>query len=184
MRNLPRAIIHVLRQCNLLFNERFGEWAKILLVGAILAPGKRTVTAVLRVMGLRDERQFQNYYRVLNHAVWSPRAVSRALLRLLVSAFSLEGSQSGIRPCPRPSFEALESHPCFHPFRPYPPKSAGLATVWLHDISIYNPACADQESGSSTERPSRRATRSVIFALFSSLKASLPTQRAVRESDA
>ncbi|MBX0326669.1 hypothetical protein K2Z83_03095 [Oscillochloris sp. ZM17-4] len=47
MRTLPRAIIQVLRQFELLFSERVWEWAKILLVGAILAPGKRTVTAVL-----------------------------------------------------------------------------------------------------------------------------------------
>jgi hypothetical protein len=87
MRNLPRPIIQVLRRFELLFSEQVWEWAKILLVGAILAPGKRTVTAVLRVMGLSDERQFQNYHRVLNRAVWSPRAVSRVLLRLLVEAF-------------------------------------------------------------------------------------------------
>lgn len=87
MRNLPRAIIPILRQFELLFSERVWEWAKILLVGAILAPGKRTVTAVLRVMGLSDDAQFQNYHRVLNRAVWSPRAASRVLLCLLLKAF-------------------------------------------------------------------------------------------------
>jgi hypothetical protein len=87
MRNLPRAIIPLLRQFELLFSEQVWEWARILLIGAILAPGKRTVTAVLRVMGLSDDAQFQNYHRVLNRAVWSPRAVSRVLLRLLLNAF-------------------------------------------------------------------------------------------------
>jgi hypothetical protein len=87
MRNLPQAIIYVLRHFELLFSERVWEWAKILLVGAILAPGQRTVTAALRVMGLSHERQFQNYHRVLNRATWSSRAVSRVLLRLLVQAF-------------------------------------------------------------------------------------------------
>ncbi|NTW01963.1 MAG: transposase [Oscillochloris sp.] len=87
MRTLPRAIIQVLRPFELLFSERVWEWAKILLIGAILAPGKRTVTAALRVMGLSDETQFQNYHRVLNRAVWSPYAASRILLRLLVDAF-------------------------------------------------------------------------------------------------
>lgn len=87
MRNLPGAIIHVLRQFEVLFSERVWEWAKILLVGAILAPGKRTVTAVLRVMGLSGDAQFQNYHRVLNRAVWSPLAASRLLLRLLVNTF-------------------------------------------------------------------------------------------------
>jgi len=87
MRNLPQAIIYVLRPVALLFSERVWEWAKILLVGAILAPGHRTVTATLRVMGLSHECQFQNYHRVLNRATWSSRAVSRVLLRLLVQAF-------------------------------------------------------------------------------------------------
>jgi hypothetical protein len=87
MRNLPRAIIQVLRPFELLFSERVWQWAKILLIGAILAPGKRTVTAALRVMGLSNDAQFQNYHRVLNRAVWSPRALSRVLLRLLLEAF-------------------------------------------------------------------------------------------------
>jgi hypothetical protein len=87
MRNLPRSIIQVLRPFELLFSERVWEWAKILLIGAILAPGKRTVTAALRVMGLSDDVQFQNYHRVLNRAVWSPYAASRILLRLLLNAF-------------------------------------------------------------------------------------------------
>jgi hypothetical protein len=87
MGNLPRAIIPILRKFELLFSERVWEWAKILLIGAILAPGKRTVTSVLRVMGLNNEPQFQNYHRVLNRAVWSPHAASRILLRLLLNAF-------------------------------------------------------------------------------------------------
>ncbi|MGB8347664.1 MAG: transposase, partial [Ktedonobacteraceae bacterium] len=61
--------------------------ARVLLIGAILAPGERTVTAILRVMGLQNEKQFQNYHRVLNRAKWSSRALSRILLRLLVQLF-------------------------------------------------------------------------------------------------
>jgi hypothetical protein len=58
-----------------------------LLVGAILAPGQRTVAAALRVMGLSDEATFQNYHRVLNRACWSSRVLSRILLHLLVATF-------------------------------------------------------------------------------------------------
>jgi hypothetical protein len=87
MRDLPTAIIHVLRHCELIFSERVWEWAKVLLVGTILAPGKRTVTAALHVMGLSNDPQFQNYHRVLNRATWSSRHLSRILLRLLVRAF-------------------------------------------------------------------------------------------------
>jgi hypothetical protein len=77
----------VLRHFELAFSEPIWEWAKILLVGAILALGSRTVTATLRVMGLSQERQFQNYHRVLNRAKWSSRSLNRILLRLLVRAF-------------------------------------------------------------------------------------------------
>ncbi len=87
MRDLPEAIITVLRHFEPLFSERVWEWAKILLVGAILAPGKRTVTSVLRVLGLSHERQFQTYHRVLNRDQWSSRQLSRILLRVLVRAF-------------------------------------------------------------------------------------------------
>jgi hypothetical protein len=87
MRNLPPQIIHVLRHFELLFSERTWQWVNILLVGAILAPGKRTVTACLRVMGLSQERQFQVYHRVLNRAKWSSRKLSSVLLGLLLQAF-------------------------------------------------------------------------------------------------
>ncbi|HUY24537.1 MAG TPA: transposase [Candidatus Saccharimonadales bacterium] len=69
-------------------SERVWDWAKVLVVGAILAPGQRTVADVLRVVGLSGERQFQNYHRVLNRVRWSSRALSRTLLLALVSAFA------------------------------------------------------------------------------------------------
>ena len=87
MLDLPRKIIQVLRHFEGEFSERVWEWAKVLLIGAILVPGERTVTAILRVMGLSHERQFQNYHRVLNRAKWSSRALSRILLRVLVAVF-------------------------------------------------------------------------------------------------
>jgi hypothetical protein len=92
MRDLPPAIITVLRHFELVFREQVWEWAKILLVGAILAPGKRTVTAALRVMGLSNETQFQNYHRVLNRDTWSSHALSRILLHLLVRTFVPPGA--------------------------------------------------------------------------------------------
>lgn len=70
-----------------LFSERVWGWAQVLVAGAILAPGKRTVTSALRVMGLSEEQQFQNYHRVLNRAKWSALDAGRILLGLLVSTF-------------------------------------------------------------------------------------------------
>ena len=58
--------------------------AQILLVGAILAPGQRTVASALRVMGLSDDRSYARYHQVLNRAVWSPRQAARILLGLLI----------------------------------------------------------------------------------------------------
>ncbi len=78
------------------FSNCIWQHAQVLLIGAILVPGRRTVTAVLRtlapaasvgVMGLSEERQFQTYHRVLNRAVWSSWALSRTLLKLLVQTF-------------------------------------------------------------------------------------------------
>ena len=87
MLHLPKGIIQVLRSFEEVFGERVWEWAKILLIGAILAPGERTVTAILRVMDLHHEQQFQNYHRVLNRAKWSSRALSGILLRMLLQFF-------------------------------------------------------------------------------------------------
>ncbi len=64
---------------------------QVLLAGAILAPGKRTVSAALRVMGLGQTEHFQRYHRVLNRAVWSGREASHVLLRLLVKTFVPNG---------------------------------------------------------------------------------------------
>jgi hypothetical protein len=60
-------------------------------MGALLAPGKRTVSQLLRVMGLADEPQFQRYHRVLNRAVWSSRQASQILLSILVRTFATDG---------------------------------------------------------------------------------------------
>ncbi len=70
-----------------LFFQRSWRHAEVLLTGAILAPGKRTVTSLLRIMGLAHERRFVNYHRVLNRAEWSARAASRVLLELLLDVF-------------------------------------------------------------------------------------------------
>jgi len=70
-----------------LFSARVWCHAQALLVGAILAPGKRTVSAILRVMGRSDDPHFTNFHRVLNRAKWRPLQGSRLLLDLLVAAF-------------------------------------------------------------------------------------------------
>ena len=65
--------------------------ALVLVAGAVLAPGRRTVAAMLRVVGLGRAPTFTNYHRVLNRNRWSGRAVARRLLHLLLATFAPEG---------------------------------------------------------------------------------------------
>lgn len=91
MLTLPKVYLTLIGAFAPLFGKRIWNRALVLLVGAILAPGNRTVTAALRVMGLSAERHFQNYHRVLSRATWSSLAVSRVLLGLLVTTFATAG---------------------------------------------------------------------------------------------
>src|ERR687886_1148783 len=84
---LPRPIIKVLHPFRRLFRKPTWEHAQALLVGSILAPGPRNVSAALRTLGLAHESHFQTYHRVLNRASWSSRALSHLLLLLLLRAF-------------------------------------------------------------------------------------------------
>jgi hypothetical protein len=79
MPHLPEAIILVLAPFAPLFSDRVWVHAQVILLGAILTPGPRTVTAALRAMGLAMERHFTNDHRVLNRATWSARQGSRIL---------------------------------------------------------------------------------------------------------
>jgi DDE superfamily endonuclease len=92
MRTLPSQMIRVLLPFVPLFSRRVFRHAQVLLAGAILAPGKRTVASALRAMGLDQEKCFHRYHRVLSRASWSSRKVSGVLLGLLVEAFVPEGS--------------------------------------------------------------------------------------------
>ncbi|HZH46643.1 MAG TPA: transposase, partial [Roseococcus sp.] len=65
--------------------------APILVAGALLAPGRRTVASALRAAGLGGTPGFAGYHRVLSHARWSGLAVTRRLLALLVAAFAPDG---------------------------------------------------------------------------------------------
>ncbi len=91
MRTLPAKMLHLLNPFMALFSRRLWPHVQVLLAGAVLTPGKRTVSAALRVMGLGQTEHFQCYHRVLNRAVWSGREASRVLLRLLVKTFMPNG---------------------------------------------------------------------------------------------
>ena len=91
MRTLPTTMVQVLAPFVPLFSYRVWGHVQVLIVGAILAPGKRTVASILRAVGLQEERRFCRYHRVLSRAKWSTQEASRILLGLLVEAFVAEG---------------------------------------------------------------------------------------------
>lgn len=64
----------------------------VLVAGAILAPGRRTVASALSSIGRRDGATFTTYHRLLNRSRWSGRAMVRCLLGLLVEAFVPSGT--------------------------------------------------------------------------------------------
>ena len=84
MPSLPAEMIVLLVPFAQLFSERVWLHAQVLVLGAILAPGKRTVTSCLRVRGLAGEPHFTNDHRVLNRARWAGLPASQLLLGVIV----------------------------------------------------------------------------------------------------
>jgi hypothetical protein len=81
---LPEMIIAVLAPFAGLFSSTVWSHAQVLIIGAILCQGPRTVAAALRVMGLGQEPRFERYHRVLNRARWSGLQAAKILLGLLI----------------------------------------------------------------------------------------------------
>jgi hypothetical protein len=88
---LPEAIMAYLAPFAPLFTRPTWRHIPLLVAGAILAPGRRMVSSILRVTGHGDDAAFATYHRVLNRAMWSSLGVSRILLRLLIATFAPDG---------------------------------------------------------------------------------------------
>jgi hypothetical protein len=71
MRTLPPKMVQALVPFAPLFSRRVWQHAQLLVVGAILAPGARTVSSALRAMGLDQEKRFHRFHRLLSRAGWS-----------------------------------------------------------------------------------------------------------------
>src|SRR5437867_5711182 len=84
---LPDPIREVLTAFRPLFTAP--TWRKLmtLLTGTLLAQGRRTVAAALRASGNAQASNWSSFHQVLNRARWSPLAVSRQLLLLIVETF-------------------------------------------------------------------------------------------------
>ena len=85
---LPGPLVMVMGACAPMCSPRLFEPVTLLVVGAILAPGKRPVTSGLRVMGRSRAPSSQHDRRVLHRALWStppggllwPRWLARAFV--------------------------------------------------------------------------------------------------------
>ena len=83
MPTLPAVIVTLLLPFEHLFDPRTWRKAQLLAMGAILSPGKRTVSSALNILGIGQHGDFAVYHHVLNRARWSPLQLSRALLLLV-----------------------------------------------------------------------------------------------------
>src|SRR3982750_917767 len=95
---VPNSLVSFLQPFRDGFTAPTWEHVLVLVMGAILVPGRRTVASALRVMGLGQARHFTNYHRVLNRNAWSAHALSRRLLIRLVDAFVPDGEPVVIAP--------------------------------------------------------------------------------------
>lgn len=84
MPHLPASIVPILIPFAPLFTAPTWRHVQVLLIGALLAQGPRTVAAVLRVVGLGGERRFEKSHRVLSRAQWSGLQGAKILLGVLV----------------------------------------------------------------------------------------------------
>ncbi|WP_292572443.1 transposase [Mesorhizobium sp.] len=83
-----RQWLQALRAC---FTAPSWDHVLVLVMGALLAPGKRTVSSCLRMTGRAEAANFASYHQILNRACWSPRAVARRLLGLVVERLVPDG---------------------------------------------------------------------------------------------
>src|SRR5688572_21805357 len=74
------------------FTARTFARGRVLLYGALLAVGPRTVAPARRAVGRGHDPRFGAYHRVLSRARWSPLALGRLLLGLLVAACLAPGA--------------------------------------------------------------------------------------------
>lgn len=84
---VPKALATWMEPFRAAFTAPTWQHVLVLVMGAVLVPGRRTVASALRVMGLEQVAHFSNYHRVLNRNRWSSRWLSRRLFGLLVDAF-------------------------------------------------------------------------------------------------
>jgi hypothetical protein len=89
--SLPEPIITLLASFQPVFTNPTWQKVLVLLIGTLLARGRRTVTVALRQVGLEQSPHFSTYHHLLNRARWSPMQLSRCMLNVLVETFVQAG---------------------------------------------------------------------------------------------
>jgi len=89
--DLPAEIIPVLAHFAPACTTATYQKAHVLVIGTILAKGRRTVTSALRAMGHTQSADWAKYHHVLNRARWSGLQVSQLLLVLLIATWCPTG---------------------------------------------------------------------------------------------
>ena len=91
--SLSQPIMSVMCEFESAFSQATWSKMQVLLIGTLLARGRRTVTAALRQMGLHEASNFSLYHHVLNRARWSALELSRRVVLLLVRTFVAGGGE-------------------------------------------------------------------------------------------
>ncbi len=86
-REVPSSLVAWMQPFRDAFTAPTWRHVLVLVMGAILVPGRRTIASALRVMERSKVPQFTNYHRVLNRNKWSAAWLARRLLGLLVDTF-------------------------------------------------------------------------------------------------
>ena len=88
---VPPILLTLMAAFREFFTAPVWDHVLVLVTGAVLTTGKRTVCAVLRVMGLSQSGDFALYHHVLSQARWDSRAIARQLLVMILERFLPNG---------------------------------------------------------------------------------------------
>jgi hypothetical protein len=88
---LPPILSSLMEAFRGFFTAPVWDHVLVLVAGAVLTPGKRTVSAALRIMGLAEASDFALYHHVLSRARWDSRAIARKLLTKILERFLPHG---------------------------------------------------------------------------------------------
>ena len=88
---VPHFLVDRLDPFRTAFTTRTWKKSLVLVMGVLLAPGKRTVSSCLRITGYAECKAFSTFHQVLNRARWESHELARQLLHVLVIALVRSG---------------------------------------------------------------------------------------------